>query len=143
MASQGYPLAPRVGPGTPPMSGTACPRAQVPRWRNRTSASPVAPALPLALRGAAALLVVAATGFDYVWTGPVPAWLVAAAIGLVMTLAHRGGGRALAQTSRLLRGAVIGPWMALLFAIALSDAFNGSLEESAREVVLLGLLGIG
>jgi hypothetical protein len=101
------------------------------------------PALRAPLAVLAASLVVAATGFDYVWTGPVPLWLICFAIGAGATLARAWGGRAVLDTTRRLWGTVVAPWLAFLAVIVVSDVMNGALEESASGIVLLGLLGIG
>lgn len=89
-----------------------------------------------------AALVTAATGFDYVWLGPAPVWLLVMVLGgVAIVLTPREFGAFHLVGNRLALRVIL-PWVGLLFAMAVSDLWNDCLSSSFVSVIAYSLVGL-
>lgn len=83
-----------------------------------------------------------ATGFDYVWVGPLPLWFGATLLACAAAVVGRWQGDALHVILGRLGGRVLTPWLCLVCVMTMSDLYHGSLDASLLSVIGYGLLAI-
>jgi hypothetical protein len=91
---------------------------------------------------ALAMLITVSTGFDYVWLGPVPGWIIVLAVGFGALVFHRRQLSLLSTILGRLRSQVITPWLALVSVMIVSDVYNDCLPESFSSIIVYDMLAL-
>lgn len=88
------------------------------------------------------LLVTVSTCLDYLWIGPIPAWLLLSVAATGAALGSRLVWRHLQLNALALGRLVVLPWLIFVLVAGVGDAANGSLADSISRLVLLDLAAL-
>ncbi len=81
--------------------------------------------------------LVMSTSLDYLWYGPLPAWLIVSLTGLAVSTLLPKHRSAMGQVIRHAGLSIILPWLAFILLVSALDATKGLIEESFSKRVLL------
>jgi hypothetical protein len=84
-------------------------------------------------------LLISTTSFDYIWYGPIPAWLIMLFVGIFFSLLIPSHRQAIVQFLRRTWLPIILPWVLFVLIVAIIDTSKGLIDDTFSKRVNLNL----